>query len=128
MFTGIVEELGIVKSFSRMSPFSLLEVNCQKTLEDTKIGDSIWVNGVWLCVINKKCPLLSFEVMPQTLKKTNLGQLGPNSVVNLERALKLGDRICGHFLSGHIDCVGLIKDRKNTQEGTIFEIKVPQEF
>jgi len=128
MFTGIIEELGLVRNFSRRTTFSLLEVNCQKILEDTKKGDSIAINGACLTVLEKKPPIVSFEIMPETLKKTTLGDLKANSAVNLERALKFGDRLSGHFVSGHIDCIGLIKDKANTAEGIIFEIKVPVEF
>jgi len=128
MFTGIIEELGKVKNFSKRSTFSLLEINCEKILADIKIGDSISVNGICLTVIQKKSPIISFEVMPETLKKTGLGELKVNEPVNLERALKLGDRISGHFVSGHIDCLGLIRKKIQGSIGVIFEINVPLEF
>ncbi|MDD5044777.1 MAG: riboflavin synthase [Candidatus Omnitrophica bacterium] len=128
MFTGIIEELGKVKSFSRRATFSLLEVDCEKILEDTKIGDSISVNGVCLTVIEKKSPLIDFEVMPETLKKSNLGKLKINAPVNLERALKFNDRVGGHFISGHVDYLGVIRKKSQTSEGTIFEIGIPAEF
>ncbi|MCM8771420.1 MAG: riboflavin synthase [Candidatus Omnitrophica bacterium] len=128
MFTGIIEELGIVKSLLRKSNISLLEISCQKVLTDTKRGESIAVNGVCLTVVDKKQGSLSFEVIPETLRATNLAGLKINEVVNLERALKLGGRLSGHLVSGHIDCVGLLKDRYPDNGGFVFEIKIPLEF
>ena len=128
MFSGIVEELGQVKNISKRGAISLLEVNAEKALEDTKLGDSICVNGTCLTIIKKEKDSLSFEVMPQTLKVTNLGSLRIKDRVNLERALKIGDRLSGHFVSGHIDCVGIIRRRNYTGNNLCFEIAIPKEF
>jgi len=128
MFTGIVEELGRVKKIAPRAGVTLLEVSAKKTLIDTKIGDSIAVNGVCLTAVAIGDNFFSFEVMHQTLKNTNLGLFKIGQVVNLERSLKVGDRISGHFVSGHIDCLGLVR-RKVLRNGVVeLEISVPPAF
>lgn len=128
MFSGIIEELGEVKSISRRGKVTRLEIQADLAAQDVKIGDSIAVNGACLTLIENKAGVLSFEVMSETLKLTNLGFLKIREKVNLERSLKIGGRLSGHFVTGHIDCPGIIR-RKNYQENNLgFEIVVPQEF
>lgn len=128
MFTGIIEELGEVKKINRYGHISAFEIKAVKASEGVKIGDSISVNGVCLTVAEKKTDVLVFQVLPQTLKITNLGIVKVNDLVNLERALKLGDRLSGHFVTGHVDCRGIIR-KKNYIEGNLcFEVAVPVEF
>ncbi|MDO8662034.1 MAG: riboflavin synthase [Candidatus Omnitrophota bacterium] len=128
MFSGIIEELGIVKSISRKGNITLLAINAEKTLVDTKIGDSIAVNGACLTAVEIKKDSFTFEVMPQTLKITNLGALRIGEKVNLERSLKVGDRISGHFVLGHIDCLGIIRKKGYSGGNLAFEIAIPPEF
>jgi riboflavin synthase len=128
VFTGIIEELGTVQKISRQAKHTLFAIEAEKILEDTKIGDSISVNGACLTVVKKESGILSFEVMPETLKVSNLGAAHILDKVNLERSLKIGERICGHFISGHVDCVGLIRKKNYVQDNLCFEIAVPQEF
>ena len=109
MFSGIIEELGAVKRISRRGSNSLFEIKAAETLRNTKIGDSISVNGACTTVIKVNPDSFVFEAMPETIKVTNLGNLRVQDKVNLERALKIGDRISGHFTSGHVDCLGLIR-------------------
>ncbi|MBU4252834.1 MAG: riboflavin synthase [Candidatus Omnitrophica bacterium] len=118
MFTGIVEELGKVKKITQRSGITRLEISAKQTLIDTKIGDSIALNGVCLTAVAIGDAYFSFEVMQQTLKNTNLGLFRIGQMVNLERSLKVGDRISGHFVSGHIDCLGLIR-RKVLRNGNL---------
>ncbi|MDD5561173.1 MAG: riboflavin synthase [Candidatus Omnitrophica bacterium] len=128
MFTGIIEELGKVKRITYRGRVMVLEVSAQKTLYDVRIGDSISLNGVCLTVTSIKGGALCFEVMAETFKKTNLGLLRVGEEVNIERSLKLGDRLSGHFVTGHIDCLGLIR-RKGMHKGNLaFEIAVPESF
>ncbi len=128
MFSGIVEEMGKVKRISRSGSATLLEIAAQKTLEDSKIGQSIAVNGVCLTIVELKKDSFCFEAMPETLKGTNLGLLKIGEQVNLERSLKVGERISGHFVTGHIDCVGLVR-RKALRNGNLeFVISVPVSF
>ena len=128
MFSGIIEELGQVKEIYKRSSITLFKIQANKILEDIKIGDSISVNGVCLTVIKKEKEHLSFEVMPETLRITNLGFLKVSDKVNLERSLKIGDRLCGHFVSGHIDCMGIIRKKYYMSGNLCFEIAVPVEF
>ncbi|MDD5692206.1 MAG: riboflavin synthase [Candidatus Omnitrophica bacterium] len=128
MFSGIVEELGKIRRISRSGRSALLEIAAQKTLQNTKIGESIAVNGVCLTVVELKKDSLVFEVMPETLKGTNLASLKISEQVNLERSLKVGERISGHFVTGHIDCVGIVR-RKGLRNGNLeFVVAVPASF
>ncbi|MEI6831390.1 MAG: riboflavin synthase [Candidatus Omnitrophota bacterium] len=128
MFTGIIEELGKVKRIAQSGAMKLLEITADKTLQDTKIGESIAVNGVCLTVVSLGDNSFSFEVMPETFKGTNLGLLKIGEQVNLERSLKVGDRVSGHFISGHIDCLGLVR-RKSLRNGNLeFAVAVPPLF
>lgn len=128
MFSGIIEELGEVKGLFRQGSLSCLEVKAGISVEGVKIGDSIAVNGVCLTITKISNSSLFFDVMPETLKITNLGQLKYNDKVNLERALKVGDRISGHFVSGHIDCCGVIKKKGIRAENLVFDIVIPGKF
>ena len=113
---------------SKQGSNGLLEIKVNKVLEDTKIGDSVSVNGACLTAINKVRDFLSFEVMPETLSVTNLGSLKVSDKVNLERSLKLGDRLSGHFVTGHVDCIGIIRKKNYINNNLCFEIAIPVEF
>jgi riboflavin synthase len=118
MFSGIIEETGKVKSIAYAAGVTRLKVRAAKVLGGIKIGDSIAVNGVCLTVVELKDDSLSFEIISRTIKNTNLGLLKPAQSVNLERALKVGDRVSGHFVSGHIDCLGLVR-RRSLRNGSL---------
>ncbi len=109
MFTGIVEEIGNVKKIVHGSLSIKLSINCSKILEDVKIGDSIAVNGICLTVVELASSWFTVDVMPETMRMTSLNRLNLSDKVNLERALKLSDRLGGHIVSGHIDGAGIIK-------------------
>jgi len=128
MFSGIIEELGKIKDISKRGDINLITVEADKVLKDTELGDSISVNGVCLTVVKKESGLLSFEVIPQTLKITNLKSLRTCDKVNLERSLRVGDRVSGHFVSGHIDCVGIIRKKNYINGNLCYQIQVPLEF
>ncbi len=128
MFTGIVEELGRVKSISRTGRVILLTIEAEKVLEDAKIGDSISVNGCCLTIVRKDKGAVSFEVMPQTASVSNLGGLAIADKVNLERSLKVSDRLSGHFVLGHVDCQGIIRRKGYFRGNLVFLISLPQEF
>ncbi|MCK9431749.1 MAG: riboflavin synthase [Candidatus Omnitrophica bacterium] len=128
MFTGIVEELGRVEKISPRTGVVFLEVAAEKTLTDTKIGDSIAVNGVCLTVVKIGRGIFGFEMMRRTFTDTNLGLLRQHQAVNLERSLKAGERISGHFVLGHVDCPGLVRRKSMRQGSWEFEISVPAGF
>ncbi|MDD5432170.1 MAG: riboflavin synthase [Candidatus Omnitrophica bacterium] len=128
MFSGIVEELGVVRSISKRGAVNIIEIEAKKVLIDVKIGDSIAVNGVCLTAVKQKDNLLSFEAMSETLKVTNLGVLRIGEKVNLERSLKIGDRLSGHFVYGHVDCSGVVRKKNNLNGNLCFEIAIPPKF
>ncbi len=128
MFTGIIEELGEVARISKRSGLTVLEIKARNVTEDTKIGDSIAVNGACLTIIKKESGILSFEVMQETNKLTDLGTLRLMEKVNLERALKIGDRLSGHFVTGHIDCLGAIRRKHYIRENLSFQIAPDPKF
>lgn len=122
MFTGIIEEIGTIKSINSTGISSQLCISANKILEDTKIGDSIAVNGVCLTVTSIKSNLFTADVMAETLRRSNLGSLIPQSKVNLERAMPANGRFGGHIVSGHIDGTGTIVETK--PEGNAVWIKI----
>ncbi|MFC1594725.1 riboflavin synthase [Candidatus Omnitrophota bacterium] len=128
MFTGIIEELGIVKEVKNYRGIRCLVIDTKNVSQGTKVGDSIAVNGVCLTVTSIKKTLLSFEVLSETLTTTNLKDVSVKNTVNLERSLKLNDRLSGHLVSGHIDCVGIVRGKTTRGGTTLFEIAVPEEF
>ena len=115
MFTGIVEELGQVKSLSLHGNSGTLTVKAKKVLEGTKIGDSIAVNGVCLTVTNMKNNEFSADVMAETVRRSSLGSLQSGSYVNLERAMAADGRFGGHLVSGHIDGTGRIESMRREE-------------
>lgn len=124
MFSGIIEHLGTVKEVDTgASPKLVIEAD--GFLNDVKIGDSIAVNGVCLTVIDLVGGnVFSADVMPETLRKTDLGELLEASPVNLEKALRVGDRLGGHFVSGHVDCAGMIKAAVNEKNAVVMNIEM----
>ena len=112
MFTGIIEEIGHVKSLHRGAKSFTLEVEADVVMQDTQVGDSIATNGVCLTVTSLTGHGFTADVMPETVQRTAMGELKAGSPVNLERALSLQTRLGGHIVSGHIDGTGRIADRR----------------
>ncbi len=121
MFTGVVEEIGIVKETSR----DRLAFEAHNVLEGTKVGDSIAANGVCLTVVSLENRGFSVNVMPETLRCTNLGSLHYNDQVNLERALVFGGRLGGHLVLGHVDDTGEVMDVTSEETAHIMRISAP---
>lgn len=129
MFTGLIKELGKVKRMSRMTAASYrLDVVCAGAYKDAALGDSISVNGVCLTVVSKNKEMLSFDVIEETVLRTALSGLATGDEVNIEPALRSGDPIGGHFVQGHVDCVGKITSISKRIEQTVFEIEFDQDF
>ncbi|MCX5710834.1 MAG: riboflavin synthase [Candidatus Omnitrophica bacterium] len=128
MFSGIVEELGEVKNISQRGNIARITIKACKVLDDARIGDSIAVNGACLTVVEKGAENLVFEAMPETLNATDLGCLRTCEKVNLERSLMIGERLSGHFVTGHVDCIGLIRKKTRVSNNLGFEIAVKPEF
>lgn len=128
MFSGIVEELAEVKNIIRQGRNCLLSIKANTILDGLRIGDSVMVNGVCLTVVKISKDSLGFELLSETFKATNLGKIRISDRVNLERSLRVGDRISGHFVTGHIDCVGVVRNRFFLRDNLCFEVAIPQEF
>ena len=111
MFSGIVEEIGIIRKVEKKKNLFVVTLKADKVTRGTKIGDSISVDGVCLTVTRRKGRVLTFDLMKETLDATTFKYAGPGREVNLERSLKVSDRIGGHFVSGHIDGTGVFKEK-----------------
>ncbi len=120
MFSGIVEALGAIAEIRSEPPGCRLIVREPKIAAETAVADSISVNGCCLTVVDVSGDTFAFQAGPETLARTNLGDLRPESPVNLERALKVSDRLGGHFVSGHIDGVGTLVERRDEGDWSTF--------
>jgi len=128
VFTGLVEEVGKVRGILKRSGGVQLRVECSKVIEDSKVGDSICVNGVCLTVVEVKGSSLTFFLSPETLKRSSLYLLKVGDFVNLERALKLSDRLGGHILQGHVDATTKVTGIKREGESFRFTFALPRNF
>ena len=116
MFTGIVEEVGIVSKITNNG----MTVKALRVLSDVKLGDSIAVNGTCLTAVSFSNSEFSVDLSPETMRRTSLSQLTEGSRVNLERALSASDRMGGHIVQGHVDATGRIKSIKPDWDSIIF--------
>lgn len=128
MFSGIVEALGTVAELRDEPPGCRLVIREEKIAADTAVADSICVNGCCLTVVETDDETMHFEAGPETLARTNLGELLQGSCVNLERALAVGDRLGGHFVSGHIDGTGKLLKREDLGDWSNFWFSVPRQL
>ena len=125
MFTGIIEEVGTVRRVLSGGTAGEISIRAAAVLEGTHIGDSIAVNGVCLTVTGMTGDGFTADVMPETLRRTNLGRLNSDSRVNLERAMAAGGRFGGHIVSGHIDGVGTIRSMRREENAVWVTIAAP---
>jgi riboflavin synthase len=126
MFTGIIEELGTVRAVSRKGGGARLEIACETVLDDAVLGASIAVNGCCLTVVELNEGWWATDAQVETLDRTSLGALAPGDAVNLERPLRLADRIGGHIVQGHVDGVGRVAARDTLDDGsTLMHIAAP---
>jgi riboflavin synthase len=128
MFTGIIEETGIIQKVSRGTSSAKLEIRAHKVLEDLKVGDSINTNGACLTVTRFDQHSMEVDVMTETMNRTNLRLLQPGSEVNLERALQVSSRLGGHMVSGHIDGTGIITSFRREDIATWVNIHADKEI
>jgi riboflavin synthase len=124
MFTGIIQEIGIIKETS----FNRITVIACKVLNNMQLGESIAVNGVCLTVTEFTDSTFTVDVMPETLKRTTLKQLRKNEEVNLERALTLDGLLGGHLVQGHVDATGVIVSIKDDGGASVFKIQAPRDL
>ncbi len=127
MFTGLIEEIGTIRQGATPSN-PHLAIAAQAALEGTRVGDSIAVNGVCLTVTAMDSRSFTVDVMPETLRQSNLGELRPGNEVNLERAMQPGGRLGGHFVQGHADGVGRIVSREREENALWITITAPPEI
>ncbi len=128
MFTGIVKELGQVRRISGLGGIYKLSVGAKDIQGALNTGDSLSVNGVCLTLTAKDKNILDFDVMGETFKRTNFSKLKIGEFVNLEPALRAGDPLGGHFVTGHIDCAGKVKDVKRAGDNYSIEIAFPVKY
>jgi riboflavin synthase len=128
MFTGLVEAIGEVVAVEAEGPGRRLLVCAPSVAAESALGESIAVNGCCLTVVVVNKERLEFQAGPETLSRTNLGELSGGGAVNLERSLKLGDRLGGHLVTGHIDGVGTIDRRDDDREWSTFWFRAPREL
>ncbi len=125
MFTGLVAELGDIVSLEKRGKGARLFLAAKALSQDAKLGDSIAINGACLTVVEVRGTTLAFDISDETLKSTNLGELRVKDSVNLEPALRLSDRLGGHFVTGHIDGAGRM--RSKNLEGEVYKIVIETE-
>lgn len=128
MFTGIIEEVGTIDKIANGSKSAVLFIKASKVLEDTKLGDSIAVNGVCLTVTSMEGDIFTADVMAETLRRSSLGSLSKGSKVNLERAMAANGRFGGHIVSGHIDGTGRIASMVREDNAVWVEINASAEI
>lgn len=128
MFTGIVEETGTLRSLSRGLKSCVIHVQCSTVLEDTRIGDSIAVNGICLTVTSMESGGFTADVMNETLSRSSLAQTRPGDPVNLERAMAANGRFGGHIVSGHIDGTGIIREIRDDDNAVWYTVEAPPEI
>ena len=128
MFTGIIEEIGEIKNISLGVESKKLEIKARKILSGLQIGESMNINGACQTVIKVKPDSFVVESVKETLKRSNLDLLKKGDRVNLERALKLSDRLGGHLLTGHVDCTAEIKSITTDGNSSVFEFSLPPEY
>lgn len=128
MFTGLIEEIGKVQSIIKGEKSARIIIKAEKVLQEVRLGDSISTNGVCLTVTGFTSNSFSVDVMAETMRRSNLHILSSGDEVNLERALKLGDRLGGHLVSGHIDGMGTITNYENEDNAVWVTIEASKEI
>lgn len=128
MFTGIVEEVGIVAAVQRSAAAARLTVRAPRVAGDAAIGDSISVNGVCLTVVAREGSNLHFDTVPETLSRSNLRFLRAGDGVNLERALAVGQRLGGHFVQGHVDGTGILQSVTERENARVLHVSAGPEL
>ena len=128
MFTGLVEEIGNIESIQTGAKSAKIKIRSNKVLEGVKLGDSICTNGVCLTVTEFSKDSFTVDVMAESMRRSNLCYLKKGDRVNLERALRVGDRLGGHVVSGHIDGIGKIQAFEKEDNATWVSIETPKDI
>ncbi|MGH7831725.1 MAG: riboflavin synthase [Candidatus Binatia bacterium] len=125
MFTGLIEDVGKVHSRQIRKGSGRLILSTRLPLREVAIGSSVAVNGACLTVVEKRQGRFAVDVSPETLRRTNLKDTAPGSLVNLERPLRLNDRLGGHFVTGHVDGTGVIEEIERQKQFTFIVCRIP---
>jgi len=125
MFTGIVEEMGLVTGVVRSQTAARMTVQAKTVMEEITLGASIAINGTCVTALNLRPTTFSFDISPETAHLTNIGHLNAGDRVNLERPMRLSDRLSGHMVSGHIEGMGRIYGKKSEENALIISIEIP---
>ncbi len=128
MFTGLIEETGILKKKLQVGGGYQFTISAKEILKNLQIGDSININGTCQTVTSFDNETFSAVAVEETLKKTNLGSLQINDIVNLESSLTLNKKLGGHIVLGHVDCVGAVAGIKKLQTSNLVKVEYPKEF
>ena len=128
MFTGIIEELGTIRSIENISEGARLEVSAETVLEDARLGDSIAVNGVCLTIVDRGPDWFAADVSQETMRRTSLKQLRSGRRINLERPLTASSRLGGHIVQGHVDGTGELIETREVGEGWVVSVGFPGEL
>lgn len=128
MFTGLIEQIGRVRLIERTGEAARLMLDAGFPSGEVKIGDSVAVNGVCLTATRIEGDKLTFDVSPESLERTAFRHLRPGTPVNLERALRLSDRLGGHIVSGHVDCIAETIRRSEVSGNTVISFRMPVDF
>ena len=127
MFTGIVESLAVVAEVVDEPPGKRLRIE-DAALAEARVGESVAINGCCLTVVDRQGNTAEFQAGPETLSRTNLGELSALSRVNIERSLRVGDQLGGHFVTGHVDAVGTLAQRHDDDDWSTFWFEMPAEL
>ena len=128
MFTGLIEDVGTVTTLESRGAAARLGVSTSLPVAEIREGDSVAVNGACLTVTSGSGTVLIFDVSPETVDRTTVGTLKPGAPVNLERALRLSDRLGGHIVSGHVDTIASVASRRETAGNIVFGFRLPPAF
>ena len=128
MFTGLIEEVGRVVATRASDHGTKLEITAPRTAREARTGESIAVNGCCLTLTSRRGDRLSFDLLEETIARTNLKKLRQNSRLNLERALRADGRLGGHFVQGHVDCVSCIIGLEKKGADFRLEVELPRKF
>ncbi len=125
MFTGIIEEMGLVSGVIRSQTAARMTVQAKAVMEEIAVGASIAINGTCVTALDLSPTTFSFDISPETARLTNIGHLNVGDRVNLERPMRLSDRLSGHMVSGHIEGMGRIYKKKTEENALIISIEIP---
>lgn len=128
MFTGIITEVGVIDNIKNSGGGAVLKIRASQSVKELKINDSVSINGACQTVVRKSNDSFEVVAVEETLKKTTLGSLRKGEKTNLELAMRLNDRLGGHLVLGHVDCVGKITKIKKLSSSWLVSVKVPASF